>query len=269
MTSVFESLMAAQKLVSRSEARILLAATLKKSKEFLIAHPETELSREEESLFGMYLDRAHKGEPIPYITGVQEFWGRPFSVTPATLIPRPDTETLIEHALKFLRQKPTSRVLDLGTGSGCIAVTLALECPQACIWACDISSQALCVAKHNSHTLGAAVSFIESDWFGAFENETFDLIVSNPPYIEEADEHLKALTYEPISALTSGADGLKDIRKLAASAPKYLRSDGCIIVEHGYNQGPSVAAIFRQSGFSNVHTIQDLGGNPRICCARN
>lgn len=269
MTRVFESLLSAQGRVSRSEARLLLSAALNKTKEFLIAHPDKELSCEEEALFHSYLERAQKGEPIPYIIGVQEFWGRPFHVTPATLIPRPDTETLIEHALNFLKSKPSSRVLDLGTGSGCIAITLALECPHATVWACDKSTDALTVAKQNAISLGASVSFTQSDWFSAFENETFDLIVSNPPYIEEADEHLKALTYEPISALTSGTDGLNDIRKLASCAQKHLRPEGLIIVEHGYNQGDSAAGIFRQAGFSNVRTVFDLGSNPRLCCASN
>lgn len=267
MTTVAQSLLQAASHVSRSEARLLLAAAIGKPKEFLIAHPEYALTDAQSSLFVSYLKRAQTGEPIPYIVGVQEFWGRPFHVTPATLIPRPDTETLIEEALSFLKDLDTPRVLDLGTGSGCIAVTIALDCPKAQVWACDKSKDALSVAKCNAEVLGAKVSFVESDWFSAFADEKFDLIVSNPPYIEENDEHLKALRFEPVSALTSGADGLNDIRILAADAPKHLREHGSIIVEHGYNQGELVAAIFRSTGFASVRTVRDLGDNPRLCCA--
>lgn len=267
MTTVAQGLLQAAGRVPRSEARLLLAAVICKPKEFLITHPEYTLSDAQASIFASYLERAQAGEPIPYIVGTQEFWGRPFHVTPATLIPRPDTETLIEEALAFLKVLEAPRVLDLGTGSGCIAVALALECPKAQVWACDKSSSALSVAQANARALGASVMFVESNWFSAFADEKFDLIVSNPPYIEENDEHLKALRFEPISALTSGTDGLDDIRILAADAPKHLREHGSIIVEHGYNQGESVAAIFRSAGFASVRTVRDLGDNPRLCCA--
>lgn len=267
MTTVAQGLLQAAGRVPRSEARLLLAAVICKPKEFLITHPEYTLSDAQASIFASYLERAQAGEPIPYIVGTQEFWGRPFHVTPATLIPRPDTETLIEEALAFLKDLEAPRVLDLGTGSGCIAVTLALECPKAQVWACDKSSSALSVAQANARALGASVMFVESNWFSAFADEKFDLIVSNPPYIEENDEHLKALRFEPISALTSGTDGLDDIRILAADAPKHLREHGSIIVEHGYNQGELVAAIFRSTGFASVRTVRDLGDNPRLCCA--
>lgn len=267
MTTVAQGLFQAIGRVSRSEARLLLATTIRKPKEFLIAHPEYSLTDEEVSLFDSYLQRAQAGEPIPYIVGTQEFWGRPFHVTPATLIPRPDTETLIEEALAFLQNLEAPRILDLGTGSGCIAVTIALDCPKTQVWACDKSKDTLNVAKGNAEAFGAKVTFVESNWFSAFADEKFDLIVSNPPYIEENDEHLKALRFEPISALTSGPDGLDDIRILAADAPKHLREHGSIIVEHGYNQGELVAAIFRSTGFASVRTVRDLGDNPRLCCA--
>ena len=183
MTTVAQGLLQAAGRVPRSEARLLLAAVICKPKEFLITHPEYTLSDAQASIFASYLERAQAGEPIPYIVGTQEFWGRPFHVTPATLIPRPDTETLIEEALAFLKDLEAPRVLDLGTGSGCIAVTLALECPKAQVWACDKSSSALSVAQANARALGASVMFVESNWFSAFADEKFDLIVSNPPYI--------------------------------------------------------------------------------------
>lgn len=268
MTTVSDCLQQAAGRVARSDARILLAAVLKKPKEFLVAHPEGTLTNEEAALFEEYLERAQVNEPIPYITGLQEFWGRPFYVTPATLIPRPDTETLIEEALAALKKKPNARLLDLGTGSGCIAVTLALECPEAEVWACDKSSEALAVARLNAQKLSASVRFVESNWFSAFEGETFDLIVSNPPYIEEGDEHLSALKYEPVSALASGSDGLDDIRILAQEASRHLRRDGEVIIEHGYNQADSASELFRAAGFASVRTVHDLGGNPRLCCAK-
>ena len=268
MSTIAESLRLVQGAVSRPEARLLLAFALGKPKEFLIAHPEAEVSGAALEVFARAAAQARAGVPIPYITGVQEFWGRPFKVTPDTLIPRPDTETLIEEALAILKDKPTSRVLDLGTGSGCIAVTLALEYPAARVCACDVSPAALAVAQDNAAHLGAAVDFVESNWFSAFAGRTFDLIVSNPPYIEEGDAHLAALAHEPISALTSGADGLNDIRILDRDAGIHLAPGGFILVEHGYNQGESAANIFRSAGFSEVHTVHDLGGNPRVCAAR-
>lgn len=268
MTTVFEGLREAQGVLSRSEARILLAAALKKPKEFLISHPETLLSDEEKSRYDAFLERAFQGEPIPYILGMQEFWGRNFLVTPATLIPRPDTETLVEEALRFLKNKASPRVLDLGTGSGCIAVSLALDSPNAEVWACDKSAAALRVAEQNARVLQAKVHFVESDWFDAFAGETFDLIVSNPPYVEENDEHLQALSFEPVSALTSGPDGLDDIRILAKQAVRHLRPQGCMLVEHGYNQGDSAAEVFRAAGFADVSTLVDLADNPRVCRVR-
>ena len=163
MTTVAQGLFQAVGRVSRSEARLLLATTIHKPKEFLIAHPEYSLTDEEVSLFDSYLQRAQAGEPIPYIVGTQEFWGCPFHVTPATLIPRPDTETLIEEALAFLQNLEAPRILDLGTGSGCIAVTIALDCPKAQVWACDKSKDALIVAKGNADAFGAKVTFVESN----------------------------------------------------------------------------------------------------------
>lgn len=264
---VFECLASAAGRLPRSEARLLLAAAIGRPKEFLIAHPDAELSDEESLRVESFFRRAQAGEPIPYIVGFQEFWGRPFHVTPATLIPRPDTETLVEEALAFLRGKTGARVLDLGTGSGCIAVTLALECPRASVFACDKSEAALEAAKENARSLDAAVTFSASDWFGAYAGHTFDLIVSNPPYIEENDEHLKALTFEPVTALTAGADGLDDIRTLASEALNHLKPGGCMLVEHGYNQGEPVRALFEKAGFSDVRTIFDLGGRARVCRA--
>ena len=197
MTTVAQGLFQAVGRVSRSEARLLLATTIRKPKEFLIAHPEYSLTDEEVSLFDSCLQRAQAGEPIPYIVGTQEFWGRPFHVTPATLIPRPDTETLIEEALAFLQNLEAPRVLDLGTGSGCIAVTIALDCPKAQVWACDKSKDALIVAKGNAEAFGAKVTFVESNWFSAFADEKFDLIVSNLLTSKKTTNTLKHFALNP------------------------------------------------------------------------
>ena len=229
----------------------------------LVAEPDKELGIDE---LDRIIGELAAGRPLQYVLGHTEFYGLDFQVREGVLIPRPETEELV----RWIAESPAPdnpAVLDVGTGSGCIAVTIALDCPKAQVWACDKSKDALSVAKCNAEVLGAKVTFVESDWFSAFADEKFDLIVSNPPYIEENDEHLKALCFEPVSALTSGADGLNDIRTLAAQAPEYIRGHGGIIVEHGYNQGESVAAIFRTAGFASVRTVRDFGDNPRLCCA--
>ncbi len=265
---ISEALGFAAGIMSRNEARVLLAALLDCSKETLITHPSRELSAYDEACWIDRVARAAAGEPIPYITGTQEFWSRPFAVTPDTLIPRPDTETLVEAALAVLERKENPEVLDLGTGSGCIAVTLALENKAARVYAAEVCRSALKVAKTNAATLGASVDFRLSDWFSEFEGMQFDLIVSNPPYIEPDDEHLTALTYEPENALTDGIDGLTCISAIAAQAPLHLKAGGIVIVEHGYNQGEAVRKIFCRNGFGQVETFKDLGENDRICVAR-
>ena len=233
---VAECLVRAAGRIPRSDARVLLAAVLGKPKEFLIAHSDAELSDSQAERFESYVERAQRGEPIPYIVGVQEFWGRSFAVTPATLIPRPDTETLIEEALTILRDKPASRVLDLGTGSGCIAVTLALECPSAQVFACDKSDRALSVAQRNTDSLKARVRFDQSDWFSAYADQTFDLIVSNPPYIEENDAHLAACrpsafwprrppaTWRPAAAFSSSTATIRASRPPRFSGRRALKT---------------------------------------------
>ena len=246
------------------EARLLLALALRCRTEHLVAHPEEEVPPEAEDVFRESVARRLKGEPYPYISGVQEFFGRPFRVTPDVLIPRPDTELLVETAIGLLKGKAAPRVLDLGTGSGCIAVTVALECPGAEVWACDVSEGALRVARENAGDSG--VRFFQSSWFESVPAGAgpFDLILSNPPYVAASSPYLRDLGYEPRSALVSGVDGLDDLRVIAAGAPLRLRSGGWIAVEHGFDQGEACRTLFSSAGFSSVRTLRDLGGNDRV-----
>lgn len=258
-------LLALNRGISRSEARLLLAHCLGTVPETLIAHPEQEVNDTTAHAFEAMLAHAAEGCPIPYLVGKQAFWGRDFLVTPAVLIPRPDTETLVEAALHTITDKPLN-VLELGTGSGCIAITLALEKPFAQVTATDISSEALEVACENARRFGVKnLTFRSGSWFDAVPNESlFDLIVSNPPYIAEGDPHLPALAWEPITALTSGPDGLDDIRRLASEALFHLTEDGVLALEHGFDQGQRVREILQQLGYRSVMTLQDLAGNHRV-----
>lgn len=267
MATIRELLTSANKRVEKIDARVVLSHLTGKTKEFFIMHPEAQVDDACAQKFLQSLSLLEKGCPVAYITGIRSFWGRDFHVTPDVLIPRPDTETLIETAIE---QCPSARhILDMGTGSGCIAVSLALQYPQSQVWASDVSQAALEVARGNAKKLNADnVEFRLSNWFEAFDNQSFDLIVSNPPYIEPDDEHLAHLTFEPIGALTDAVDGLADLRSIIVHAPKYLNPHGTLMVEHGYNQGQAVRDIFAASGFCHPQTVKDLGGNDRVTWAR-
>lgn len=210
------------------------------------------------------------GEPMAYLLGEREFFGRTFKVTPAVLIPRPDTEVLVEQALDRIDDMDAPTVLDMGTGSGIIAVTIALARPDARVWATDASADALAVAKDNAQALGASnVRTARGDWYGALAQadapRVFDLIVSNPPYIAAADAHLGQgdLRFEPASALTDNGDGLRHLRAIVDGAPARLAAGGWLLVEHGYDQGQAVHALLADAGFAGVFTVQDLGGQDR------
>ncbi len=253
--------------IGRFEAMILLAFVLGRSKEYLIAHDDESVSELMQVKFDLYVSMRLEGMPIPYLTGEQEFFGRYFKVDQNVLIPRPDTEVLIEQAQ--LVATPNASVLDLGTGSGCIAITLAAELKGAKVTATDISSAALDIARANAERLGYPVDFRQGSWWEAVpQNATFDLIVSNPPYIRPDDEHLKALVNEPLNALTDGDDGLSAIAEIVGKALDYLKPAGWLLVEHGYDQGPAVESIFRVSGFAAVRTVKDYGGNDRVTMGR-
>ena len=253
---------------ARLETRILAAAALAVDPVWLIAHDTDLLDEDRRSTLDTWFARRLAGEPVAYILGQREFYGRPFRVGPATLIPRPETEHLVEAALA--RLPADGRVLDIGTGSGCIAITVKLERPDARVTAVDLSPDALAVARDNAKHLDAAIEWLESDLFTALGDRQFDLIVSNPPYVPEGDPHLAAgdVRHEPRSALTSGADGLDAIRAIARQAPAYLANGGWLLLEHGYDQGEAVPALLRAAGYDEVFLARDLAGQARISGGR-
>lgn len=252
---------------ARLEVRILLCHALGVARAWLIGHDRDALTGSSEQAYAALLTRRLSGEPIAYIVGSREFFGLEFNTTPAVLIPRPETELLVELALARMPENQPSEVLDLGTGSGAIAISIAKSRPLATVTAVDRSPEALAVARDNAARLQAPnLRLLHSDWFGALDAQTFDLIVSNPPYVEEADPHLLRgdVRFEPLSALASGADGLDDIRRIASAAPQHLKPGGWLLFEHGYNQGEGCREILRQQGFLEVETIRDLAGLERV-----
>ncbi len=252
-----------------TEARALLAWVLRAPREHLIAHPETAVSPPARADYEALVRRRQAGEPLAYLLGEKEFYGRPFPVTPDVLVPRPDTETLIDVALACLRGRHAPRVLDLGTGSGCVAITLQLERTDARVVATDVSNAALAVARANALSLGADVTFLESDWFAALDSgDTFDLVVSNPPYVASGDPHLEALRYEPVLALTDGDDGLQCLSILIAGARRYLKPGGWLALEHGYDQAAAVRERMVVAGFQDVTVRRDAGGQARVTSGR-
>lgn len=289
---------------AKLDAQLLLQHVLDVNRAWLIAHENDALTNAQESAFNQLIERRSKGEPIAYILGQREFYGINLMVNSDTLIPRADTETLVEAALgkiphgkstqnpSFRRKSESSvfqadkyktldsdfrrndevTVLDLGTGSGAIALAIAKHRPQAQVTAVDASQAALAVAQRNAEHLQISnVQFLLSDWFSALEQVRFDVIVSNPPYIEQDDTHLAQgdLRFEPISALASGQDGLDDIRTIIDDCLVHLKPQGWLMLEHGYNQAQAVADLMAQIGLLNVETIKDFGGNDRVTIGKN
>lgn len=248
--------------VPLSEARLLLRHVLGVTHAALEAHPEREVSPRETADFHTLAMRRAAGEPIAYLTGHREFYGLEFHVTPAVLIPREETELLVEIAV----EKPARRILDLGTGSGCLAIAVARELPRAQVTAVDASAAALAVARENAARHGVAVRFLQGDWFAPLGGERFDLILANPPYVAEADPHLAQgdVRFEPRGALAAGPDGLDDIRRIAAAAAAHLVAGGRLVFEHGYDQAQAVAALLAQAGFVAIEQRRDLAGIPRV-----
>lgn len=253
------------------ENRILTGHVLQLSRIELITRSERLLTSAEATQLTAAFRRRLRGEPIAYIVGEREFFGLVMRVSPDVLIPRPDTELLVELALQHL--PPQAAVLDMGTGSGAIAVAIAHARPDIAMTALDVSEGALEVARDNARRHGAELRFLRSDWYGAFvasEETRFDLIVSNPPYIVAGDRHLSEgdLRFEPVSALTDHADGLSALRIIAGGASDYLNAGGWLLMEHGYDQSEAVRAILRQHGFSDVGSWRDLAGIERVSGGR-
>ena len=286
---------------ARIEVQCLLQAVLQVNRAYLLTHPEQQLNAEQHARYVALFERRLSGEPIAYLLGEREFFGLMFKVTPDTLIPRPETELLVELALQRIPSPPAPditashstrlpkdssqvvgylpqageggifRVLDLGTGSGAVALAIAHARPAAEVLACDASHAALEVARANAQRLGIAnVAFVQSDWFAALDAQRFDLIVTNPPYIAARDPHLQQgdVRFEPPSALASGDDGLRDIRHIATHAHVYLQPGGWLLLEHGYTQAAQVRELLRQARFGEVFSAQDLAGIERVSGGR-
>lgn len=262
---------AQQQGLPRLDAQWLLGHHLQRSRSALLAHDEEPLPAALLPLLQAHLQRRLAGEPLAYVLGEQIFCGLRLRVTPDVLVPRPESEGLVDWAAELLPQAPSATVVDLGTGSGAIALALA-SCLQGMpglqLAATDASAAALAVARANGERLGLAVEWLHGSWCEPLAGRRWGLIVSNPPYVAAADPHLAALAHEPISALTAGPDGLADLRVLAAQAPAHLLPGGWLLLEHGHDQGPAVRALLLAAGFRQVQTRCDLAGLERCTCGQ-
>jgi len=249
------------------DAEVLLCLVLSKPRSYIRAWPDRQLQPGQLAAFKVLLEQRRKGIPVAYITGNREFWSRDFQVTPDVLIPRPDTELLIELSLDLIPVDKPAKIIDLGSGSGIIAITLAAERPHAQISATDFSLAALQVARHNAdkHHI-RNIQFYHSDWFADVPKTKFNLIISNPPYIAEDDVHLQQgdVRFEPQTALRSAEQGLRDIRIITDTARGYLAPCGHLLIEHGYDQQQQVQALFKNFHYDKVQTYTDLSGQPRV-----
>ena len=267
MPRLDELLRAARPRLEPGEADLLLAHALGRPRTWLFTHGDDEVGKDAAERFHALVRRRERGEPVAYLTGQRGFWRFDLAVGPATLIPRPETERLVELALERLPDDQPLRVVDLGTGSGAIALAVAFERPRASVVATDASKAALDVAHANAVHLGLAnIEFRLGNWYEPLQGERFALIASNPPYIALGDPHLDAgdLRFEPASALASGPDGLDAIRDIVAGAPAHLVPDGWLLLEHGWDQGAGVRALLSSAGFVQVVTEQDLEGRDRV-----
>ena len=264
-------LQAARARIDAVDAEFLLVHVLDKPRSWLFAHRDERATAEQAATFDALVRRRAKGEPVAYLTGQRGFWRFDLAVTPATLIPRPETELLVELALERLPTDRALRVADLGTGSGAIALALAHERPRARVTATDASVSALAVAQANAAALRLGnVEFGHGDWYTPLGDACFDLIASNPPYIASGDPHLEEgdLRYEPASALSSGTDGLDAIRAIAGGALAHLMPGGWLLLEHGWDQGEAVRELLCAAGFAQVRTERDLEGRDRVTLGR-
>ncbi|MFT5100456.1 MAG: release factor glutamine methyltransferase [Patiriisocius sp.] len=252
---------------ARLDCQLVLANILNRSRTWLIAHSDELLGHSQYNEYLAHLKQLQRGVPVAYILGQQEFWSLPFRVTDAVLIPRPETELLVEQVLALHPAHPIE-IADLGTGTGAIAISLALEKPEDSVYAIDNSIAAIRVAAANRSELGATnVRLFAGSWLAAFAPASLDLIVSNPPYIAANDPHLPALTFEPTQALVSGSDGLDDIRLLVTQGLVHLKPGGRIAIEHGFDQQPRIIDLMLDAGYRNIVGIEDLSSQPRLILA--
>ena len=272
-----EAWRAASRRIDRLDARLLVEHVVGCTHADLIARPETPLSAEQSAALDALVARRAAGEPLAYLTGSAMFHDFEFHVSPAVLIPRPETELLVELGAKFAAERartcPAPRIVDLGTGSGIVAITLARLCPQAAVSAVDVSPEALAVAAANAARLAPAVRLLAGDWYAPLAGERFDLIVANPPYVVSGDPHLalNGLPFEPQGALTdgvAGGDGLACIRAIVSGAPMHLAAGGWLLIEHGYDQAAGVQTLLRAENFSEVQSWRDLAGIDRVSGGR-
>jgi release factor glutamine methyltransferase len=254
---------------ARLDAELLLARAIDMPRSYLFAHPEEPLDELTIGRFREALDRRLAGEPMAYITGIREFWSLELMVTPATLVPRPETELLVDLALREIPRRAECAILDLGTGSGAIAIAIGSERPLATVTATDLSPEALEVARQNARQLEVPnVEFLAGEWTEPVHGRTFDVVVSNPPYVRSDDAALDALHCEPHAALSAGEDGLDAIRVLARDCGALLKPGGVLLLEHGAEQRDSVAALLLEHGWSGVECHTDYAGLPRVTVAR-
>ena len=255
--------------LDRLDVQLLLAHALQQSRTWLISHGDAVLSAEQLQQFSQHLSARLDLVPVAYLLGEQEFYGLVLKVSPAVLVPRADTETLVDWALELLAQNALpGQVADLGTGSGAIALAIKKFCPGACVHAIDVSLEALQLARQNAEHLGLRIETHQGSWFQPLAGQFFNLIVSNPPYIDGHDEHLSALRHEPTLALTPGGDGLDCICCIIKDAPDHLVPGGHLLIEHGYDQAQAVVQLLQNAGFEAVQTRQDLGQRDRVTGAR-
>ena len=253
------------------DAELLLAFVLEKPRSYLYTWPDKTVTEAQVAAFMTLLERRQRGEPVAYLLGRQGFWTLDLQVAKHTLIPRADTELLVESALQLADASSTLKVLDLGTGTGALALALASERPLWAVTGVDRIESAVALAQNNQRQLQLAnVEFLSSHWFSALTAQRYDLIVSNPPYIADNDPHLQQgdVRFEPLSALVSGPDGLDDIRLIIAQAPSYLTANGWLLLEHGFDQASAVRELLQQAGFIDVSSQRDLSGHERISLGR-
>lgn len=246
--------------IDSREARLLLAAASGLSVASVVAYPERDLPAETEARFHEFVRRRALGEPVAYILGRKEFYGLQLSVNPAVMVPRPETELLVDLAL----QREFSSLVDLGTGSGAIALAIKRERPKARVVAVEASAAALAVAQRNAARHSLEIEFRHGRWFEPLAGERFELVLANPPYVAEGDPHLPELGFEPRGALTSGADGLDAIREIAREAPRHLAPGGWLLLEHGVGQNAAIRALLRQAGLEDLQSWPDLARIPRV-----